>query len=192
MSFITRNEVKKILGIVETDTTKDDQIDSLLVPSENFVFDYTNNSFEIYPFEYYLEADTISFDAGYRRIHDSASGFIAAGLKSGVPIRIQGDLLNDGVYNTETVSAGVIQLQSDQVIEERAVAADLYVRITMVRIPQNVKLFIARFIEFNFPNDKRSDGIASESFGGYSVSYVSQEDVPANLLAMLAPYRKLS
>ena len=189
MSITKLNEVKEILGIADTDTSKDTLISSLLDPAENFVFEYTNNLFELFEKSYYIDVETLTFNASARTITDSASGFITAGLKSNVPIRVQGSFLNDGVYRTADVAAGTITLADDMILVDEAATSNHSVKITMMRIPKDVKEFIAKFIEYHFNNDQQTEGVKSESFGAYSVSYADKNDLPPGLLQMLHPYR---
>lgn len=191
MSITNLSEVKDILGISDTDASKDSVINALIGPAEEFVFAYTNNLFELFRTEYYLECDTLTFDKESRTITDSDSNFVDSGFKDGVPIRVQNSFLNDGIYRVKEVTANIITLEDDQEIEDEDPTDSHYILLTMMKLPKDVKMFVARFIEYSMTNDKRSDGISSESFSGYSVSYIQETDVPKDLLALLQPYRCL-
>ncbi|MBI1939174.1 MAG: phage head-tail connector protein [Ignavibacteriales bacterium] len=191
MAITKLEEIKHILGIEDTDTSKDNLINSLVGPSEEFVFMHTNNSFEIFEQDFYIEANKISFKKAEKKINNPDGGFVANGLKTGTSIRVSGSFLNDGAYRTKEVTETDIELESDQDIEDEAADSNCFIRITMMRLPKGVKVFIAKFIQHLFSNNKSSEGIASESFGGYSVSYITEDKIPDTLLAILQPYRRL-
>lgn len=60
--------------------------------------------------------------------------------------------------------------------------------------PKTVKLFVAKFIEWQFPNKATSQGIESEKFDSeYSVKYLTKaEDVPEQIMRILDPFMNLS
>lgn len=191
MSLITRTEIKGILGLADTDNSKDDFIDKNLPLAESFLFDETHNYFEVATEQIFLESSTISFESGSpSKIIDSESQFVNTGFRGGMALRIKGSYYNDGVITVETVSDGELILEEDiNLIDEDA---GLEIRITLVKLPQAAKLFVAKLIELNFPNEKVRAGIESERFDDYSVKYIIKEDIPQTIMMLIDKYRKLS
>jgi hypothetical protein len=63
-------------------------------------------------------SDTISFDAGTKTISDSASGFLDAGFEAGQTIRVANSQNNDKELLIDSVSAGTINLDSSNTVED--------------------------------------------------------------------------
>lgn len=191
MSILTTSEVKKILGIADTDSSKDNIIAELLPLAESFFFDETHNYCEVATEKIYLESNTISFASGSpSQIIDSANQFISSGFKDGMVIRVKGSYYNDGVYTIATVAEGELLLGNDYSLSEEDLGIE--VRITIIKLPHEAKLFIAKLIEFYFLNDLSSKGIESERFDDYSVKYVIKENIPGPIMQLINPLRVLS
>lgn len=187
--IITQGEIKDLLGIA--DTSRDGFIDANLPAAESFLFSEFHNYFEVATDQIYLEAETISFQSGIpAKILDSGNGFVDAGFKDGMSLRIKGSYLNDSVVPIETVAAGELALKTgSNLIDEDY---GLEVRITVVRLPHEAKLFVAKYLEFHFPNKSTTQGIESERFDDYSVKFKDISEIPSSIMGIMNPKRKLS
>jgi len=192
MSIIRTEEVKELLGIARENDSYDKFIEKALPGMKNFLFSVTNNTFEAFLDEIYLEADTISFAAGEpASISDSDSGFTDAGFVNGMLIRVSGSLFNDGVYKIKTVNDGKLELELDENLTTES--AGRTIEITFVKIPEEAKLFIAKVIEYYFPSKASLQGIESEKFDDYSVKFnLKSDDIPESIMAIIKPYVKLN
>jgi len=190
MPLLTTPEVKALIGIANSDTTYDTDIDSLLPSAIDKLFNVTCNYFELYPDEINIESDTISFSAADKKINDTGNGFVDAGFVDGIFVRIYNSLLNDGVYKTLSISADSITLDQSETIKDES--AGRKVKITMVKLPQEAKLFIAQVVEFNLAKKARREGIESERFDDYNVRYADQsKGLPERILQNIERFKKL-
>ena len=165
----------------------------MLIPQvQNWAVEYLNNRF--HATNVYLEASTISFemDDGTAKINDSAEGFTDAGFVDGIDIDVNYSLSNDGIYTVATVADGVLILASGEEVTTEDAAA--YVKISMVKFPKGIQLWIAKLIGYNL-DTKQMQGIQSESLADYSVSYSqvagSAGSYPAGLLSEGASWKKI-
>lgn len=60
--------------------------------------------------------------------------------------------------------------------------------------PKALKLFVAKFIEWLFPNKANTEGIESEKFDSeYAVKYITKtNEIPVHIMQLLEPFQKLS
>lgn len=189
MAIIALEEIKELLGL--TDNTRDNFIENNLPAAESFLFSEFHNYFEVATDQIYLEAETISFQSGTpAKILDSANGLKNAGFKDGMTFRIKGSYLNDGVMPIETVTAGELILKSGSKLTDEDYG--LNIRLTIVRLPQEAKLFVAKYLEFHFPNKSTTQGIESEKFDDYSVKFKDTSEIPSSIIEIMNPKRKLS
>lgn len=189
MSILTKEIIKGLLDI--TDSSRDSFIDKNLMSAEAFLFSRTNNFFEIATNQFFVESNNISFANGTpSKILDSESGFVDAGFVDGMVFRIKGSYLNDGVVPVSTVTAGEITLQAGHSLSDEDYS--LNIRITIVRLPEPAKLFVAKYLEFHFPNKSTTEGIKSEKFDDYSVTFKDSSEIPKSIMSILDPYRRLS
>jgi len=76
----------------------------------------------------YQVAITISFTANAGvsadTINDSSSGFLTAGFKAGDKVVVSGSTSNDGTYLVDTVTAGVLTLNTDERLPLTEIAGD--------------------------------------------------------------------
>jgi hypothetical protein len=188
MALITRGEIKDLLGI--NDTSRDNFIDKNLPNAESFLFSEFNNYFEVAADQLFLESDSVSFERGTpAKIKDSNNGFVDAGFKNGMVFRIKGSYTNDGVVPVTSVTPGELILKEDYNLFDEDYG--LNVRLTIVRLPQEAKLFVAKLLEFNFPNKSNTEGVESERFDDYSIKYIIKNEIPQSIMAIMEPYRNL-
>lgn len=178
--FFKREEIKDVLSI--TATTNDDAINAILKVLPSFIVDRTNNHFTN-P-NLYIIANTISFSD--QTITDSAGGFITAGFSDGMTVYISGSKANDGYYEIDTVAAGSIVLKDGVFVTETSGYA---LTIYHVKIPKGLLFAAAQLVGYLLSQGK-SQGIASESIGDYSVSYLTT--IPDAIVGhFLRPYKKV-
>jgi len=131
----------------------------------------------------YIQASTIAFSG--TDITDSDSGFVTAGFVTGMDIYVMKSAHNDGFYNITTAAAETLTTDGSFVAES---AADATPIIWRVKYPIGLKPALANLIKAQI--DKQKQGVSSESIGGYSVSFIT-DDVERTLLRRLSPYRKV-
>ena len=185
----TAAEIKTLLGITSSDY--DDMIDELLPLVQAAIVDYTNNKFRSELVS--IKASTIAFVNGTpSTITDSGSGFLDPGnfLDAAQEIVVEGSKYNDGNYQVASVAAGVITLADGVALVDEA--ADQYVRISMVSWPPPLKQFAAKAIGYEINKSGSGGGVKSEKIGGYSVSYMTDEEQSKAVAADLSYYRRLS
>lgn len=189
MSIITVSKIKGLLNL--TDTSKDSFIENNLPAAIEFLFTEFHNYFEVATDQIYIEeADTISFESGTpAKIKDSANGLVEAGFKAGMAVRIKGSYLNEKVVELASVTSGEMTLTSDYTLDDENFG--LEISLTIIKLPEVAKLFVAKLIESFFPNKSTTQGIESERFDDYSVKFNKQE-IPQQVLDIMEPKRKLS
>lgn len=186
--IISRDEIKELTGLAGT-AEFDGYIDRNIPTAVEYLFDETKNYFEVLKDQISLSASTISFDQANRKIIDSENGFLDAGFKSGMNFRVHGSLLNDGVKLIKQITASEIIVDiADTIVNENF---ELDVRLTVVKIPETVKLFLARLIDHFKPSKAKTQGITQERFDDYSVTFSKTTEIPEEIFQLLDPYRKL-
>lgn len=189
MQFVTVVEIKDLLGI--TDTSRDAFIEANKSSVEKQFFEETNNYFEVSPDVLFLSGNSIAFVSGTpAKITDSENRFVSAGFKAGMDIRIQNSILNNGIFRVGSVVPGELTLAAGEVLIDEDLSQDILV--TLVVIPEQIKLVIAKIIEFYFPTKNSQQGIKSEKFDDYSISFVEKgEGFPASVQKLIEPYMNL-
>ena len=186
--FITRDEIKDLIGLADTDSY-DQYIEKAILAAEKFVLSETKNFFEVHTDKVIRSANTISFDKASNAILDSENLFMECGFISGLLVRVKGSFVNDSFYQIKTVTAGSLVSDTSNRVKDEAAGFD--VRITVCQIPEEVKLFIAKFINHYKPSKTSKENISSEKFDDYSVTYLNTESLPEDILELLDPFRKL-
>ena len=190
MEFLTVTEVKQILEI--TDTTHDDFIETIKPLVENQFFLETNNYFEKLVNDVNVESDGISFVNGSPdTIVDSNSGFVTGGFVAGMDIRIKGSARNDSIVRIASLVAGTITLETNLEVVSEAFGLD--VALTMVALPKQLKMVFSKIIEYYIPTDQTRDGVKSEKFDTYSVSFGENGigTFPQAVRSLIMPYMKV-
>ncbi len=185
MAVTNLNSVKEILGIT---TNKDDAAIAKLIPSvTNYMFKGFNNSFEILTSRVFIESSSLVFtNSTAPKISDTRANFLLCGFAIGQNIRIKGSALNDGVYEIKSITTTEITLSSDD--ELRNEFATYSIKITLVTIPREAELFIAKVIGHQLKAEK---GLKSQRLGDWSATYSDGEDIPNAIMAIMEPYRRV-
>jgi hypothetical protein len=185
MAFMTKDEVKALLGIASADTTRDTLISTLIPLVQKRIVAYCNNSFLLPTIQVY--GTTVAFVSGApATITDSDEGFVDAGFKTTNDVKVGGSASNDGIYNVTTVAAGVLALTTGEVLVDEA-AGEL-VSVTRVKWPEDLKLDAASIINHYLTTQGRL--AKSETLpGGYSITYKDDPEVWHCLNQYRKPYR---
>lgn len=187
--IVKLEKVKKILQI--NNNSKDEFINAMIPVVQNFVFEHTNNYFEISTDQVYRESNTISFVNGNpSQINDNQNKFKIIGFPKEVHIRVQGSKFNDGIYEVVSVSDGSLVLSTDAVLINEEVDGLTNVFITVVKFPEGIKLTVTKLIAYHL-DPKNVKGVQSESLGDHSISYQSGGMYPQSLLNDLRPYMRM-
>ena len=173
MALLIKSEVKNILGIASTDTSKDTYIDALIPHVIELACQTIKSRFP----GSVSNSNEFSFDSATKTITDSDSGF--SEFESGMGIYISGSKLNDGFKTVVTAADGSL-IVSDTVYTE---AEDDVITITDVKMPSALKLTLSKIIAHFLQKDKV--GLTSFSVGSLSWYYANAGAVPNELIAEL-------
>ncbi len=177
MPITTKDEVKTLLQIASTDTSKDTLIDSLIVKVQDFIVRRINNF--IVP-EIYIQGDNISFAASSKKILDADAELDHDGFAVGNDILVLGSYQNDKIFSIKTVASGEIEV-NEVVVDE---PAGNLIFIRRVQFTEDIKIAAADFISFKLNKEKT---VKSRSLGDHSETYFTQTE----MLDTFASFRKL-
>lgn len=166
MALITTAQVKTILGI--SASTYDTQITALIPYVQADVIQICNPG---YTKDEYIYVNGITFaftNTDPDTITDSDSGFVDAGFEAGHDIVVEGSQSNDGQYGVATAAAGVLTLDTSDVLTTEA--AGEYVTVTRIKWEKSNLLYVAQMIWYRIKHAK-DFSITSESLSRYSVTY---------------------
>lgn len=177
MPVTTKSEVKILLQIPLTDTSKDTLIDSLIVKVQDFIVRRINSF--IVP-EIYVQGENISFVATSKKILDADEELDHDGLAVGNDIVVLGSYQNDKIFTIKTVSASEIEV-NETVVDE---AAGNLVLIRRIQFTEDIKLAAADFISFKLNKEKI---VKSRSLGDHSESFLTESE----MMDVFSSFRKL-
>lgn len=195
MGILTdKTEVKKLIQISDSNTSKDDLIDALIPIIQSDIINLTNNHFKDQ--DNYYENTSISFNKTDKKILDSDSYFLTSGFAGGMDIYVEGSLNNDGFYKITAATAGELTVSylADQSMY--AESAGEFVRITRVLFPYGLKMIAAMMIKQRMDKQAVSN-VQSERLGDHSISFKQSSNIGGSIYSdeiqnMLNEYRKLS
>lgn len=212
----TLEKAKKLLGIDDTDTSKDFEIEEKLKSLEITIRNLTNNKFLdgkiknlTYNDYFYSDTSDLTYDEflAYGNLYsgvrsrttlkfDSASktitgdDFMSRGFRAGNTIDIDECLLNKGIFTIVDVTNSSMTVSEDLFDEES------YSIITKVVYPYDIVQGVIKLINYDFKMGSKI-GVKQESIARYSVTYYdvnnteSIEGYPAALMKFLNKYKKL-
>lgn len=108
-------------------------------------------------------------------INDSNAQFIIAGFKEGMDIVVEGSRANDYVFELGSVTANKLTLNlpnTETLIDE---SAQLFVTITRVKFPAQLKLIAVKILK-HYLNNEHGRDVTSESIGSVSQSFTAYND----------------
>ncbi len=177
MPITTKSEVKELLQIASSDTSKDTLIDSLIIKVQDFVVRRINNF--IVP-EIFVQGDSISFDASTKKILDAESQFDSNRFAVGNDIIVLGSFQNDKVFSIKSVTESALEV-NETIVNE---AAGELIFIRRIGFTEDIKLAAADFIALKLNKEKT---VKSRSLGDHSESFFNQQE----MLDVFAPFKKL-
>lgn len=169
MPLTTKSEVKTLLQIGVTDTSKDNLIDSLILKTQDFIIRRINNFFvpDVYAF-----GARISFADADKSINDLDALLNVDGLAVG------NDIIVLGSYQNGNKLLSISSITSSKIIVNEAIVTEpsysQVVYIQRVQFTEDIKLAAADFIAERFNKDRH---ISSHSLGDHSETFVSQKDM---------------
>jgi len=177
MPITTITEVKKLLQIPISDTSKDDAINSLILKVQTFFINRINNC--VVP-NFYYESYNISFVASDKSINDDNEGFLDAGFVVGNEILVQGTFQNDKVFTISTITASKI------VVTETVVDEDSDLRTIIHRIVFGGEIEMAA-IDFIAGKLNKERTVKNRSLGDHSETFITNTE----LMEAFSSFRKL-
>ena len=164
--IITTAITKTILGITGSDY--DTQIAALIPYVQEDVIAICNPGYTKDE-NIYVDGITIAFtNTDPDTITDSDSGFVDAGFEGGHDIVVEDSESNDGVYNVDTVTAGVLTLDSSEELTTESAGEDI--TITRIKWEKENLFYIAKMIWYCIKHVKDFN-VKSESLSRYNVTY---------------------
>lgn len=197
----TLSEIKTIIGISQSDTSKDSDIKTFMQIIEEEIHDICKNNFvrdrDLINEKYFPSSINISFEASSYKILDSDNGLYDAFI-SGNSIKVFGSLENDGIYLVDTIAVdgSYLTINSDygSLTDESAGEA---ISLYKLWYPKPLKFAIAHMINYRLSPDSllKSKGIESEKVDDYNVKFETGKGSKLNgyssdIMKMLQPYRK--
>lgn len=169
--------VEELKQFITTDKSEP-VLEAMLQALEWAIRGYTNNNFQ---------------DRNYRRKADIIAGDLynieaVNPFDAGDTVQISESKLNNGLYTVVNAEDTHMKL-NDMLKDEKRVL------LTKVVYPMNVKLGVARLIQWELDNGNKV-GIQSESISRHSVTYFNLDGsnsvmgYPQSLMGFLQPYRK--
>lgn len=166
MPLTTKSEVKSLLQISSSDTSKDDLIDSLILKVQDFIIRRINNFFvpDVYAF-----GSSISFTALDKSITDLDALLNVDGLAAGNDIIILGSYQNGNkLFSIATIAAAKITV-NEVIVDEPSY--NQTITIQRVQFTEDIKMAAAEFISSRMVQNKT---VSSYSLGDFSESYFAQ------------------
>lgn len=185
MALITVAETKSILQL---DGSYDTVLGVLVPLVCKEVVKFTNNRFANR--DVYVENTSFSFSNSTSKITDSQSQFLASYFNSSVnDFIVRGSLYNDGLFESQTVTANEITINTTTMTKTLVDEAEgELIRIQRVDFPAELKLPTARWLNYLIRTDNLK-GVKSESVLSYSVNYIT--DMPENVRKEFNLHRKV-
>jgi len=166
MPLTTKSEVKELLQIASTDTSKDALIDSLILKVQDFIIRRINNFFVP---DVYASGSRISFASVDKSINDLDSLLNVDGLTVGNDITILGSYQNGNrLFSISTITSSKIVV-NEVIVEEPSYSQ--VVTIQRIQFTEDIKMAATEFISNRMTKNKN---VKSISLGDFSESYSDQ------------------
>lgn len=166
MPLTTKSEVKELLQIASTDTSKDALIDSLILKVQDFIIRRIYNFFvpDVYAF-----GSRISFTALDKSINDLDSLLNVDGLAIGNDITILGSYQNGNkLFSISSITSAKI-IVNEAIVDEPSYNQGI--TIQRVQFTEDIKMAAAEFISNRMA---KNTNVKSISLGDFSESYSDQ------------------
>lgn len=178
-------KAKKFLGIADSDTSKDFEIEEKLKSLEITIRNKTNNKF----LDRRIRSNKkLRFNSSTKTI--TGDNFLAKGFRAGDSIDVDECLSNKGIF-----TIGEVTDSSMTILEELSDEENLAL-ITKIAYPYDLIQGVIKLIQYDFKMVDKI-GIKQESISRYSVTYYdvnsteSIEGYPAALMKFLDKYKRL-
>jgi hypothetical protein len=210
--ILTKQIVKSILNIPQTNTDYDRAITTLIPIVKMWVVNKCHNHFEVerkYPSDYFtvspflintlqgtyisLYANTISFTASTKKISDSDGNMLNAGFRPGFDIRVQDSQNNDKIFGISSVTDNDITLSSDETLIDES--SGYYTLLSLVQFPAGIEIPMSKIIGEELKNDSviNGDRVQSESIANVSFNYGAtlSGEYPPHIINQLKPFMRV-
>jgi hypothetical protein len=198
MAILTTAECKTILQI--SASTWDTAIAAMIPYVQEDICDFCNTFFRdgyIYRYsgsELVITRGTTGSAAD--KITDAGGYFAARGFLAGDDIAIEGGYSNVGIYTLATVDASTLTLTSTKAVrtQDPSSTGTNYlgtILVSRVKWPKGIKLLAAKMV-WHLIDKPKPSGIQSERVDDYSVTYAGGHEYPAEIIAGLKRFRKVS
>lgn len=183
MPITTKTEVKELLQIPASDTSKDNLIDSLIVIVQDFIVRRIN-SFAADGF--FVEGLDLVFKSSDKTITSQNQSFRLSGFRAGDEIRISKSLRNNKIFTIASITDDKITVTEDLKDEDPLNDYGSYYRVIVqkVEFTDDIKLAAADFIALKLNKEKT---VKSRSLGDHSESFFSQQE----MLDTFSTFRKV-
>jgi hypothetical protein len=188
MAIITLAGYKVLMGITDTDATRDARISAMIPQIEAFIVSYCNNDFTNPDITFTGDiTPTVSAGPVYT-LACADGGITTAGFASGDCFVLSGTKRNDGRLTSTTIADTLVTV-SDVLVAEAEVSAT----IKLIQYPLGVQYIAARMISYQLKHGDDA-GLSGEHIGSYS--YTMRESgqgggYPADILGGLGEWRYL-
>lgn len=180
--MLTIKEVKEILGLELLTTTYDSRIKALLPGAISDGFMATNNFFHVPGMV--IESYNISFSGytltdgtgNFTGYYTHENGITPISFQAGMYIHVEGSVMNDGVYEIDSISNNIITAKSTFFTEAAGALVNIHVMKIENAFKQAVAFLIGHYLESKF-------GVSSERFDNYSVTFKDSRAARAELFA---------
>jgi hypothetical protein len=170
MSLLTKAEVKNVLGILVSDTSKDTYIDAY-IPQ---VIDLACRTLKTHFQGDIANSNEFAFSASSKTITDADSGF--TDFLVSMDVYISGSKLNDGFYTISTLTSSILTVT--ETLKDEAI--DNTIIISNVLMPVALKLTLSKIIGHYLQKDKV--GYSAFGVGSINWTYSNAGALPKELI----------
>lgn len=164
--LIDRADVQAICEISDND----DLIDKLIPLAESRFFSLTKNNFV--ESKWRVSSNNVVINSSAKTVTVSGINLKSHGFTSNRHLVITGSMFNDGIFDVDDVTGGVITLASGSDLEDES-SGEL-ITLTRARIPDDVGFIVAQMIGWTIGN-KALRGKQSVRLGDYQETLASAQ-----------------
>lgn len=187
--ILTVDECKLLLGIAESDKSKDPQISAQLPIVQQQIIDYCRNYFvDKLIYESGTPTFTPATTTAQPKIQIAGVDWDDTGFRAKDDIVVCGSLLNDKLFTIDSITDDTLTLIASDKL--KAESGELSCYIFKVNFPEPLKITASKMIKFNLDGGGMYP-IESEKIGNYSVSYAvgGEMSYPSTIVAELRRYK---
>lgn len=187
--ILSIEECKLLLGIDESDKTKDAQIEALIPIVRDQIVDHCRNYFvDKLIYEGGSPAFTPGTGTAKPKIQITGVDWDNTGFRASDSILITGSLVNDGLFTIDSISTDTLTLNARDKLKAETNEQSCFV--FKVCFPEPLKITASKMVKFNLDGDGMYP-IQSEKIGGYTVQYAvgGEMSYPTTIVAELRRYK---